>query len=59
MLVKYQLSILNSGVIIIIDIALYIKINIIKRIAFIREFRFQKRVKNSIFKWYIISGANI
>jgi hypothetical protein len=59
MLVKYQLSVLNSCVIIVVDVALYIKINIIGRVMFIRRFRFQKRAENSAFKSYIIPGANI
>jgi hypothetical protein len=59
MLVKYQLFVFDFGVIIIIDVALCIRINIIRRMAFIREFRFQKRVESSIFKSYIISGASI
>jgi hypothetical protein len=56
---KYQLSIFNSGVITVVNVALYIRINIIKRIIFIREFRFQKRVENSTLKLYIIPGAII
>jgi hypothetical protein len=56
---RYQLSVFNSGIITVIYIALCISINIIKRMDFIRKFRFQKRVEHSIFKLYIIPGASI
>jgi hypothetical protein len=59
MLVRYQLSMLNFGVIIVIDVAFCIKISVIRRIAFIRGFRFQRRAENSTFKSYIIPGASI
>jgi hypothetical protein len=56
---KYQLSVFNSGVITVINVALCIRINVIRRITFIKKFRFQKRIKNSIFKSYIIPDANV
>jgi hypothetical protein len=56
---RYQLSVFDSGVVIVINIDFCIRISVIKRVIFIREFRFQKRAENSIFKSYIISGAGI